>query len=249
MSSHSAGLCAPTCRAGNKISSLARSRVNRRARRLEAPARSSVPGGVTSREALPTNTIRLAFVAALQRLPARQRAVLILRDALNWNAAETADLLGTTAVAVNSALERARETLGTDDAGETFRPLDQQQQVLLSRYVDAFERFDLDALTSLLHLDATLSMAPFKHWLRGPAEMRRWYEGQGSGCRGSKLCPLIANGTAAFGQYRPGGRPWALHVVQTSAGLITAIHSFVDTQRLFPLFGLPLEASAEPVSV
>jgi RNA polymerase sigma-70 factor, ECF subfamily len=199
--------------------------------------------------AVSRESIRLAFVAALQRLPARQRAVLILRDVLTWKAAETADLLGTTVVAVNSALERARETLGTDDAGETFRPLDQQQQALLSRYVDAFERFDLDALTSLLHLDATLSMTPFKHWLRGPDEMRRWYEGQGSGCHGSKLCPLVANGTPAFGQYRPGGKPWALHVVHTSAGLITAIHSFVDTQRLFPLFGLPLEANAEPVSV
>jgi RNA polymerase sigma-70 factor (ECF subfamily) len=114
--------------------------------------------------------------------------------------------------------------------------------------VDAFERFDLDELTSLLHLDATLSMTPFRHWLRGPREVRRWYEGQGSGCRGSKLCPLLASGTPAFGQYRPGGKPWALHVVHTSDGLITAIHSFVDTQRLFPLFGLPLQANAESIS-
>ena len=194
-------------------------------------------------------SVRLAFVAALQRLPARQRAVLILRDVLNWRAAETADLLGTTVAAVNSALERARATLGADDSAEPFRPLDPQQQALLRRYVDAFERFDLDALTSLLHLDATLSMTPFKHWLRGPDELRRWYEGQGSGCRGSKLCPLVANGTPAFGQYRPGGKPWALHVVHTSAGLITAIHSFVDTQRLFPLFGLPLQANEESLSV
>lgn len=189
-------------------------------------------------------SIRLAFIAALQQLPARQRAALILRDVLNWRATETADLLGSTVAAVNSALERARATLAVDAGGETLRPLDQQQQALLSRYVDAFERFDLDALTSLLHLDATLSMTPFRHWLRGPEEWRRWYEGQGSGCRGSKLCPLIANGTPAFGQYRPGGKPWALHVVHTSGGLITAIHSFVDTQRLFPLFGLPLEANA-----
>ena len=194
-------------------------------------------------------SIRLAFVAALQRLPARQRAVLILRDVLNWHAAETADLLGTTVVAVNSALERARATLSADDTGEPFRPLDQQQQALLSRYVDALERFDLDTLTSLLHLDATLSMTPFRHWLRGPAEVRRWYEGQGSGCRGSKLCPLLANGAPAFAQYRPGGKPWALHVVHTSAGLITAIHSFVDTQRLFPLFGLPLQANVERTSL
>jgi RNA polymerase sigma-70 factor, ECF subfamily len=190
------------------------------------------------------DSIRLAFVAALQRLPARQRAVLILRDVLNWNAAETAELLGTSVVAVNSALERARATLSAEDVADSFLPLDQQQQALLSRYVDAFERFDLDALTSLLHLDATLSMAPFRHWLRGQDEFRRWYEGQGSGCRGSKLCPLLANGTPAFGQYRPGGKPWALHIVDTSAGLITAIHSFVDAERLFPLFGLPIHADA-----
>jgi RNA polymerase sigma-70 factor (ECF subfamily) len=194
-------------------------------------------------------SIRLAFVAALQRLPARQRAALILRDVLNWHAAETADLLDTTVAAVNSAIERARATLSVDDIGEPFRPLDRQQQALLSRYVDAFERFDLDALTSLLHLDATLSMTPYRHWLRGSDELRRWYAGQGSGCRGSKLCPLLANGSPAFGQYRPGGHPWALHVVHTSGGLITAIHSFVDTQRLFPLFGLPLHADAEIMSV
>jgi RNA polymerase sigma-70 factor (ECF subfamily) len=190
-------------------------------------------------------SIRLAFVAALQRLPARQRAILVLRDVLNWKAAETADLLGTSVVAVNSALERARATLGTVDAGEPLRPLDQQQRALLSRYVDAFERFDLDALTSLLHLDATLSMAPFRHWLRGQDEFRRWYDGQGSGCRGSKLCPLFASGTPAFGQYRPGGKPWALHVVHTSAGRISAIHSFVDAERLFPLFGLPLHVNEQ----
>jgi RNA polymerase sigma-70 factor, ECF subfamily len=95
----------------------------------------------------------------------------------------------------------------------------------------------------------TLSMTPFKHWLRGPEEVRRWYQGQVSGCRGSKLRPLLANGMPAFGQYRPGGKPWALHVVHTSAGLITAIHSFVDTQRLFRLFGLPLHADSDRISV
>ncbi len=214
-----------------------------------------IPDGCVLRErgdpaelAASRESIRLAFVAALQRLPARQRAVLILRDVLNWQAAETAELLDTTTVAVNSALERARATLGTDDSAEPFRPLDMQQQALLSRYVDAFERFDLDGLTSLLHLDATLSMPPFRHWLRGRDEFRRWYEGQGSGCRGSKLCPLLANGTPAFGQYRSGGKPWALHIVQTSAGRIAAIHSFVDTERLFPLFGLPLQTGAESPS-
>lgn len=203
--------------------------------------------GDPSELAAARESIRLAFVAALQRLPARQRAVLILRDVLSWQAAETADLLGTSAVAVNSALERARATLGTDDAAGPGRPLDSEQQALLQRYVDAFERFDLDALTSLLHLDATLSMAPFRHWLRGRDEFRRWFEGQGSGCRGSKLCPLVANGTPAFGQYRPGGKPWALHVVHASGGRIAAIHSFVDVERLFPLFGLPLHAELETV--
>jgi RNA polymerase sigma-70 factor (ECF subfamily) len=188
-------------------------------------------------------SIRLAFVAALQHLPARQRAALILREVLSWPAAEVAALLDTSVPGINSALQRARATL-TDlgvSADSALRP-DGGQQVLLARYVEAFERFDLDALTSLLHLDVTLSMPPYATWLRGPAELRAWWSGQGNGCRGSMLCRVAANGSAAFGQYRPGGKPWALQVVEVSAGRITGINSFLDTERLFPLFDLPPHA-------
>ena len=192
-------------------------------------------------------TVRLAFVAALQYLPPRQRAVLILREVLRWKADEVADLLDTTVASVNSALQRARTTLAAEGvgAGETFRPLDEEQRALLARYVEAFERYDLDSLTSLLHQDATLSMPPYELWLEGPDEIRRWMLGHGSGCRGSRLVATVANGSPAFGQYRPGGargsyEPWALQVIEISAGRITGINSFLDTANLFPLFGLPL---------
>jgi RNA polymerase sigma-70 factor, ECF subfamily len=186
-------------------------------------------------------SIRLAFIAALQLLPPRQRAVLILRDVLSWSAAEVAELLDMTAVAVNSALQRGRETLAVCAPTQAVSGSAGQQAALLDRYVDAFERFDLDALTSLLHLDATLCMPPYRQWLRGRDEIRAWYTGPGSGCRGSRLCRLTANGSPALGQYRPGGKPWALHVLDVADGKITAINSFLDTQRLFPLFGLPIE--------
>jgi RNA polymerase sigma-70 factor, ECF subfamily len=184
-------------------------------------------------------SIRLAFIAALQLLPPRQRAVLILRDVLGWSSAEVAELLDMTAIAVNSALQRGRETMAASTPSDTCSSFGTENAALLARYVDAFERFDLDALTSLLHLDATLSMPPYSQWLLGRDEIRAWYAGPGSGCRGSRLCRLTANGRPAFGQYRPGGKPWALHVLEVSDGTITAINSFLDVQRLFPLFGLP----------
>jgi RNA polymerase sigma-70 factor, ECF subfamily len=192
------------------------------------------------------DSVRLAFVAALQHLPARQRAALILRDVLRWSAAEVAELLDSSTAGINSALQRSRSTLAergiSADAGP---PADAAgQDALLARYVAAFERFDLDALTGLLHLDVTLSMAPYATWLHGPAELRRWWSGQGEGCQGSMLCRTTANGTAAFGQYRPGGVPWALQVVEVADGRISGINSFLDTGRLFPLFDLPLRVSA-----
>jgi RNA polymerase sigma-70 factor, ECF subfamily len=190
------------------------------------------------------DSIRLAFVAALQHLPVRQRAVLILRDVLRWQAAEVAELLDVSVVAVNSALQRARARLSAagldDDRPATTDP---EQQVLLMRYVEAFETFDLDALTSLLHLEATLSMSPYDRWLRGPEQLRDWWAGPGNGCRGSLLCRVTANGAPAFGQYRPGGQPWALQVIELSNDKITAINSFLETDRLFPLFGLPPESA------
>jgi len=202
------------------------------------------------------DSIRLAFVAALQHLAPRQRAVLVLREVLRWSASETAELLGTTVASVNSALQRARATLAAADlAGDPVKPLDPEQQRLLARYVDSFERFDVDALTALLHQDATLSMPPLELWLRGHADLREWWLGTGSGCRGSWLVPTVANGMPAYGQYRPGGpddgdrhRPWALIVLEISGGLIRGINSFLDTERVFPLFGLPPYLDERPAA-
>ncbi len=190
-------------------------------------------------------SIRLAFIAALQHLPPRQRAVLILRDVLAWSAQEVADLLGTSVAGVTSALQRARATVATvDTTADLHAPLDDEQKSLLTRYVTAFEAYDLTALTALLHHDATLSMPPVPLWLRGHDDITAWMAGTGSGCRGSRLLPVVANGMPAFGQYRisdtgSGHDPWALIVLETSAGRITAVNSFLDTARLFPLFGLP----------
>ena len=190
-------------------------------------------------------TIRLAFVAALQHLPPRQRAVLILREVLRWKAVEVAELLGTSVASVNSALQRARSKLAAADleATEAYQPLDDEQRVLLARYVDAFERYDLESLTSLLHEDATWSMPPYELWLRSHDDIRRWCLGPGIGCRGSRLVPIVANGLPAFGQYKPsaaGGRePWSLQVIEISDRRIAGISFFLDTERLFPLFALP----------
>ena len=202
-------------------------------------------------EAETRESVRLAFVAALQHLAPRQRAVLILREVLGWRAAEVAELLGTTVASVNSALQRARGTLaatglsepGHAAAGRGSGGLSQEQRGLLERYLRAFEAYDLDSLTALLHEDATLSMPPYALWLRGAGDIRAWMAGQGTGCAGSRLIPVHANGSPAFAQYRPdpagGHRPWALQVVEVSGERITALHAFLDTERLFPLFGLP----------
>jgi RNA polymerase sigma-70 factor, ECF subfamily len=190
-------------------------------------------------------TVRLAFVAALQHLPPRQRAVLILREVLRWKATEVAELLATTVASVNSALQRARSTLAAADVAATdvSPPMDDQQRALLARYVDAFQRYDLDELTSLLRHDATWSMPPYKLWLRSHDDIRRWCLGPGIGCRGSRLLPTGANGSPAYGQYKPsvegGHEPWALQVLEVSAGRIDGICFFLDTASLFPLFGLP----------
>jgi RNA polymerase sigma-70 factor (ECF subfamily) len=191
-------------------------------------------------------SIRLAFVAALQHLPPRQRAVLILRDVLAWSAQEVADLLETSVPSVNSALQRARATLAAANltATDVYRPMDEEQTALLARYVRAFEAYDLDALTKLLHEDATLSMPPLPLWLRGHDDIMAWMSGTGCGCRGSRLVPVVANGMPAFGQYRPsstgsGHDPWSLVVLELSDGRIAALNHFLDTARLFPLFGLP----------
>jgi RNA polymerase sigma-70 factor (ECF subfamily) len=202
-------------------------------------------GGDPADVAVARESIRLAFVAALQNLRPKQRAVLILREVLRWRAEEVAELLETTVVSVNSALQRARATLASrDPEAATAKPMDDEQQALLARYVDAFERYDMDSLTSLLHEDATWNMPPYELWLRTHLDIVKWCLGPGIGCRGSRLIPTVANGSPAFGQYKPapgGGRePWSLQVLEISDGKISGITFFLDTSRFFPMFGLPL---------
>jgi RNA polymerase sigma-70 factor, ECF subfamily len=191
-------------------------------------------------------TLKLAFVAALQHLPAQQRAVLILREALRWRANEVAELLDTSVASVNSSLQRARASLDASKLtpAEPLDPLDDEQKDLLERYVAAFEAYDMDAITALLHEDAKQSMPPYEMWLLGREDILRWWFGPGIGCKGSRLIPTVANGLPAFGQYRPSGpggsfEPWALQVLELSDGAIVGFTAFLDTERLFPLFGLP----------
>jgi RNA polymerase sigma-70 factor (ECF subfamily) len=171
--------------------------------------------------------------------------VLILREVLAWSAQETAELLGLTVASVNSALQRARATISSVDlTGDRLEPLDKEQSDLLTRYVAAFEAYDMASLASLLHDDATLSMPPLKFWFRGHEDIREFMVGPGAPCRGSRLVPTVANGLPAFGQYRPsgpGGRhePWALIILEISGDKIAGINSFLDVDRVFPLFGLP----------
>ena len=195
--------------------------------------------------AVERETIRLAFVRALQLLPPRQRAVLILREVLRWQAAEVAELLDTSVVSVNSALQRARSTLAASNAGapDAFRPMDGEQQQLLARYVDAFERFDVESLVSLLHEDAVMSMPPYDMWLLGPVGLANWLHGGGSGCRGSRLRAIEANGFPAFAQWRrsesgSGYDAFSIHVPEVTGTKISGLHFFVDP-TLFPLWGLP----------
>ncbi len=199
--------------------------------------------------AIARESIRLAFVAALQHLPPRQRAVLILREVLRWRADEVAELLDTTVASVNSALQRARATLSTANVEpESAEPLDDQKRALLARYVEAFERYDLDSLTALLHEDATWNMPPYELWLQTHLDIRKWCLGPGIGCRGSRLLPTMANGSPAFGQYKPapdgGYEPWSVQVLEISGGRISGITFFLETARFFPLFGLPTRLDA-----
>jgi RNA polymerase sigma-70 factor (ECF subfamily) len=193
--------------------------------------------------AVARDTVRLAFVAALQHLPPRQRAVLILSEVLRWRATEVAELLDTSVASVNSALQRARATIEAQDMTQTD-PLGERERELLDRYVTAFQDYDLDALTSLIQEDATQSMPPFDLWLSGRDDILTWWFGPGIGCKGSKLLPAgFANGSPAYGQYKPdeggGYEPWALQVLEISGGRFVEFTFFLDTETLFPLFGLP----------
>jgi RNA polymerase sigma-70 factor, ECF subfamily len=207
-----------------------------------------VPEGDPAELTVARETIRLAFVAALQHLPARQRAVLILCEVLRWKASEVAELLETSVASVNSALQRARATLETTDVvgADTSPPaLDEENRALLDRYVAAFEAYDIEALTSLIAEDATQSMPPFDLWLTGRDDIFTWWFGPGIGCKGSRVIPTTtANGSPAFGQYKPsetgeGHDPWALQVLEIEDGRIVEMTFFLSTDTLFPLFGLP----------
>jgi RNA polymerase sigma-70 factor (ECF subfamily) len=205
-----------------------------------------LPEGDPAEVAVARESVRLAFVAALQHLPARQRAALILCEVLRWQATEAAELLDTSVASVNSALQRARATLAAADirAGEPAATLDEASRALLDRYVAAFEEYDIEALTTLIQEDATQSMPPFDLWLRGRDDILTWWFGPGIGCRGSRVIPApAANGSPAYGQYKPspdgGYEPWALQVIELSEGRIVEFGFFLDTDTLFPLFGLP----------
>jgi RNA polymerase sigma-70 factor (ECF subfamily) len=196
-------------------------------------------------------SIRLALVAALQQLPPRQRAALILCEVLHWQATEVAELLETSVASVTSALQRARAALAASNTSviDAAPALDDKNRALLARYIVAFEQYDMDALTSLIQEDATQSMPPYDMWLRGRADILAWWLGPGIGCRGSRVISAQgANGSPAFGQYKPspdgGYEPWALQVLELSAGQIAEITFFLDTDRLFPLFGLPARLDA-----
>jgi RNA polymerase sigma-70 factor (ECF subfamily) len=192
-------------------------------------------------------TTRLALVAALQHLPPRQRAVLILCEVLRWKASEVAELLDTSVASVNSALQRARATLEESDLTLTdaARSVDEADEELLSRYVAAFEAYDMDLLIPLIQEDAIQSMPPFDMWLESRDDIFTWWYGPGIGCKGSRMIPTVAaNGAPAFGQYKPsdtgsGYDPWALQVLEIEDGKIVELTFFLDTETLFPLFGLP----------
>jgi RNA polymerase sigma-70 factor (ECF subfamily) len=205
--------------------------------------------------AVAKESVRLAFMAALQQLPPKQRAVLILREVLAWKASEVAELLDTSVASVNSALQRARATLAerADKAGEAAvsDPLDAEQQKLLERYVAAFEGYDMTALTALLHEDAVMTMPPFDLWLTGQDDITGFMTTLGSACAGSRLLPVQVNGLPGFAQYKPdpesgGYSPWAVQVLEISEGRLTGFHFFLDTKRWFPLFGVPLHLDGDP---
>jgi RNA polymerase sigma-70 factor (ECF subfamily) len=210
------------------------------------------PEGDPADVAVARESIRLAFVAALQHLPPRQRAVLILCEVLRWKASEVAELLETSVASVTSALQRARATLEASDLDATDHApaLDEVDRELLERYVAAFEAYDIDALSALIHEDATQSMPPYELWLSGRDDIFKWWFGPGIGCRGSRVIATVtANGLPAFGQFKPsesgeGYDPWALQVLDVVDGRISEFTFFLATDRLFPLFGLPARVDA-----
>jgi len=188
-------------------------------------------------------SIRLAFTAALQHLAPKQRAALLLTEVLGFSADEAASLLDVSAASVNSALQRARAALEKRNSGQSPE-LTSAQQDLVTRYMSAFESYDIDSLTSLMRQDATICMPPYSLWLRGREHIRTWMLGPGQGCEGSRLIPVFACGSPAFAQYRPrpegGHEAWALIVLELAGGQISCVTSFLDAKGLFRRFDLPL---------
>ncbi|MDX3660456.1 sigma-70 family RNA polymerase sigma factor [Streptomyces sp. ID05-26A] len=194
-------------------------------------------------QAIRRETVRLAFVAALQHLPARQRAVLILRDVLAWQASEVAALLDISVAAANSAVQRARATLRVVDVGSALDPADPVQKSLLSRYCEAFETHDVETLVALLHEDATMSMPPFSWWLRGRGPISIALSDPNASCAGAWLVPVRANGSPAFWQMRPGmDRPFGLVFLDVRDGLVTSSTTYLNVDELLPLFGSPMSS-------
>ncbi|GGM10594.1 sigma-70 family RNA polymerase sigma factor [Promicromonospora citrea] len=198
--------------------------------------------------AVARESVRLAFVAALQHLPAKQRAVLILREVLRWPATEVAALLDTSVASVNSALQRARATLADkapDRTGASGAPAPStaDEADLLERYVAAFERYDMAALANLLREDAVMNMPPYAMWLEGIDNIQQWLQGPGKECEGSRCMPVHVNGTPGFAQYRKDPRgghyPWGIVVLENDGTHVTGITTFLDTEKWFSRFGLP----------
>jgi len=200
-------------------------------------------------------SLRLAFVAALQHLPARQRVVLVLREVLHWSAKEVAALLETSVPSVNSALQRARATLdelALQDADAPTRPSDEDERRLLEQYLEAFAEYDIDRIVALLRYDVVFDMPPLALWLRGPEQVGSFMLGQGSACRGSKVIAVAANGCPAFAAYKPdaesgGWAPWSLTILEpvveeNAMPAVAGIHNFLQpllSPALFRSFGLP----------
>jgi RNA polymerase sigma-70 factor (ECF subfamily) len=205
-------------------------------------------GADPAEHAAAKESMRLAFVAAVQHLPAKQRAVMLMREVLRFSAAETAETLEISPASVNSALQRARATMAkVKPTPADARAIDDAElRRLVDGYVTAFEAYDMEALTSLLHRDVALSMPPIPLWVQGPDGVAEFMLGTGGACRGSRLVPVGANGLPAFGHYKPSGTPglwlpWSITVLEIEAGRIAGLNFFLDTARLFPLFGLPTE--------
>ena len=208
------------------------------------PDASVLPDGDPAELAAAKETLKLAFVAALQHLPAKQRAVLILREVLRWQASEVAALLDTSVASVNSALQRARATLDelNLEADGKAEVDDGEQQEFLTRYVEAFERYDVNELITLLHKDVTFNMPPFELWLQGPEQVGKWMLGPGIGCANARLRVTSANGCPAVGIYKTtDGKLWEpfnIAVLDIADGGIAGITHFLYPE-LFPAFGLP----------